>query len=206
MNAADPTPTGLLLLRTWLPSDLHDEFSAWCDDHHRELLTVPGFLRARRFAFVAGGGGIDASDPAQFLTMYETTDISVLTSDEYIEHGRNSTGLPQFLTGELRMSRLDCELESGTPSVWWPATVKHELLMVTHPDGEPFSGPGSTGNSTVPISMRAYRASQGPRVLLAEPTGDSAVDNSAIDDITTSTDQWSRWRCVFGESAPASAF
>jgi hypothetical protein len=54
--------------------------------------------------------------------------------------------------------------------------------------------------------MRAYRTSQGPRVLLAEPADDIAIDDSAIDDITTSTDQWSRWRCAFGESAPASAF
>jgi hypothetical protein len=203
----NPSPTGLLLLRTWLPSDLHDEFSAWCDDHHRELLTVPGFLRARRFAFVDG----NTMDPTgesnpQFLTMYETSDISVLTSDEYIEHGRNSIGLPQFLKGKLRMSRLDCDLESATPFDWWPAPPKQELLMVTHPADEPFSSFGSAGNSVPPITMRAYRTSQGPRVLLAEPADDIAVDDSAIDDITTSTDQWSRWRCAFGESAPASAF
>ncbi len=203
----NPSPTGLLLLRTWLPSDLHDEFSAWCDDHHRELLTVPGFLRARRFAFVDGNtmDHTDESNP-QFLTMYETSDISVLTSDEYIEHGRNSIGPPQFLKGKLRMSRLDCDLESAMPFDWWPAPLKHELLMVTHPAGEPFSSFGSAGNCVLPITMRAYRTSQGPRVLLAEPADDIAIDDSAIDDITTSTDQWSRWRCAFGESAPASAF
>ena len=86
------TPSGLVLLLTWLPSEEHDEFSVWCDDHHREMLTVPGFLRARRFARMDGDG-----TDAQVLTMYETTDSSVLSSDAYIEHGRNSTGLPEFL-------------------------------------------------------------------------------------------------------------
>lgn len=205
-NAVNPAPTGLLLLSTWLPVELHDEFSAWCDDHHRELLTVPGFLRARRFAFV-DGNTLDHADGGapQFLTMYETTDISVLTSDEYIEHGRNSTGLPDFLKGKLRMARLDCELESATPVNWWPENLQPDLFMVTHPDGEPFSdsdfGYRSTGDSVLPISIRAYRASQGPRVLLAEPTG-----NTRFDDVSPSSGSWSRWRCVFGESAPVSAF
>ena len=189
------TPSGLVLLLTWLPSEEHDEFSAWCDDHHREMLTVPGFLRARRFAHMDGDG-----TDAQFLTMYEITDISVLTSDAYIEHGRNSTGLPEFLKGKLRMSRLDCELESAVPEDWWPGSFQHELRMVTHPDGEPFSGSGSTGDSALPITVRTYRSSQGPRVLLSEPAGTPEVD-----DATASSQQWSRWRCAFAESAPDSA-
>ena len=189
------TPRGLLLLLTWLPSEAHDEFSAWCDDHHRELLTVPGFLRARRFARIDGDG-----TDAQFLTMYETTDSSVLSSDAYIEHGRNSTGLPEFLKGKLRMSRLDCELESATPEDWWPGSLGHELLMVTHTDGEPFSSSGSTGDIAFPDTVRTYRSSQGPRVLLSEPAGTPEVENA-----TDPSQQWSRWRCAFAESAPESA-
>ena len=81
-----PSPTGLLLLSTWLPDELHDAFSGWCDDHHRELLTVPGFMRARRLAFVEGSA---AGDDAQFLTMYETADLAVL-SDVWQQFGQMS--------------------------------------------------------------------------------------------------------------------
>lgn len=192
-----PAPTGLLLLRTWLPGELHDAFSEWCDNHHRELLTVPGFIRARRFAFVASSA---AGDDAQFLTMYETTDPSVLSSDAYVEHGRNSTGLPDFLSGRLRMARLDCELESAMPVGWWPGTDFSELLMISRPEGEPFSVSGPTPAGALRKTVRVYRASQGPRVLLAESTGDTATG-----DVTDSSDHWSRWRCVFEESAPADA-
>jgi hypothetical protein len=193
-----PSPTGLLLLSTWLPDELHDAFSGWCDDHHRELLTVPGFMRARRFVFVEGSA---PGDDAQFLTMYETADLAVLSSDAYVEHGRNSGGLPEFLRGRLRMSRLDCELESATPVDWWSGTAFSELLMITRPEGAPFSGSGPTSTAALPITARAYRASQGPRVLLVE-----SVEDTAVDDVTESPDHWSRWRCVFEESAPAGAF
>ena len=193
-----PSPTGLLLLSTWLPDELHDAFSGWCDDHHRDLLTVPGFMRARRFAFVEGSA---PGDDAQFLTMYETADLAVLSSDAYVEHGRNSGGLPEFLRGRLRMARLDCELESATPVDWWSGTAFSELLMITRPEGTPFRGSGPMATDALPITVRTYRASQGPRVRLAESMADAPVH-----DATTASEHWSRWRCVFEESAPAGAF
>jgi hypothetical protein len=155
-------------------------------------------MRARRFAFVASSA---AGDDAQFLTMYETADPSVLSSDAYVEHGRNSTGLPDFLRGRLRMARLDCELESATPADWWPGKTSSGLFLITRSEGAPFSSSGPMATAALSITARAYRASQGPRVLLVE-----SMEDTAVDDAAESPDHWSRWRCVFEESAPASAF
>ncbi len=99
------------------------------------------------------------------------------------------------------MARLDCELESATPVAWWPGKTGSELLLITRSEGAPFSSSGLLATTALPITTRAYRASQGPRVVLVE-----SMEDTAADDVAESPDHRSRWRCVFEESAPAGAF
>jgi len=77
---------GGAVLAIWFdvePSEKND-IEAWYPRQHLpERLSVPGFLRGRRFA-VAGEG------PA-FFTLYETRDSSVLSSPAYIERLNDPT-------------------------------------------------------------------------------------------------------------------
>ena len=60
------------------------ELDAWyARQHLPERLSVPGFLRGRRYAAVADG-------PA-FFTLYETRDPGVLSSAAYLERLNNPT-------------------------------------------------------------------------------------------------------------------
>ena len=78
MTESITTPNAVLYLATWLPSHLHVQFSAWCDDHHREQLVLPGFRRARRFEWTAGGRD---DDPPQYLTMYDLDSLAALHTE-----------------------------------------------------------------------------------------------------------------------------
>jgi hypothetical protein len=111
------SPRAVLYLATWLAAEHHADFSAWCDDHHREQLQLPGFLRARRFEWVAS---YREDDPPQFLTMYDLVSLDALRSDEYLDHMANSPGLPAFLRGALRLERRDCDVIAAHPASWWP--------------------------------------------------------------------------------------
>jgi hypothetical protein len=108
----DATPTGMLHLRTWLPADLHEPFSTWCDTHHLEQLVVPGFRRVRRFSLVRS----DVTEPPRYLTVYDLDRLEVLASEEYDAYRARSTGLPEFLQGQLRAARTDAWLVASVPA------------------------------------------------------------------------------------------
>lgn len=57
--------------------------------HLPERVSTPGFLRARRFVAI----GNNSDDRVNFLTLYETTDLSVLASPEYLRRLDNPTEL-----------------------------------------------------------------------------------------------------------------
>lgn len=77
-----------------------DEFSAWCDHHHGEILRVPGFLRARRFVQLSPD-----TSATRLLTLYDLVDAAVLGSDAYAAHGRDHTPLPDALGAALTFTR-----------------------------------------------------------------------------------------------------
>lgn len=70
------------------------EVDAWyARQHLPERLSVPGFLRGRRYASAGGGPG--------FFTLYETRDVAVLSSPAYLERLNHPTDwtrkvLPRF--------------------------------------------------------------------------------------------------------------
>jgi hypothetical protein len=107
----DATPTGMLHLRTWLPAELHEPFSTWCDTHHLEQLAVPGFRRVRRFSLVRS----EVAEPPRYLTVYDLDRLEVLASEGYDAYRARSTGLPEFLQGQLRAARTDAWLVASVP-------------------------------------------------------------------------------------------
>jgi hypothetical protein len=68
-------------LGIWMDVDASglDDFNAWYRRQHLpERLSVPGFLRGRRYE-------ADGSPSPRYFTLYETTDASVLSSALYLE-------------------------------------------------------------------------------------------------------------------------
>lgn len=77
-------------------------FDDWYNYQHLpERVSTPGFLRARRFI------ATDQPDEAagSYLTIYETTDLSVLNSPEYLRRLNNPTELTQRVVPTFRQFR-----------------------------------------------------------------------------------------------------
>lgn len=68
---------GLLLVMMDIDPARESEFNRWYEEEHiRERLSIPGFVRARRFVAVEGG--------PKYLALYELTGPEVLQSEEYL--------------------------------------------------------------------------------------------------------------------------
>lgn len=194
-----PPPSAVLYLATWLPTHLHEQFSTWCDDHHREQLQLPGFLRARRFEWVSSGRD---DNPPQYLTMYDLDSLAVLTSEAYVEHTRSSSGLPDFLRGNLRVERRDCELVAALPSSWWPPARTPLLdLFQLNDDALAVGLKQHIAQLAVPadtsFTVRVIDSDDNEPLVLLDHD-DAGTD--LINTITAASGSLrSSWRCVFDE-------
>lgn len=199
---ASNSPQAVLYLATWLAPELHADFTAWCDEHHREQLQLPGFLRARRFEWMASYRD-DA--PPQFLTMYDLVSLDALRTDEYREHMANSTGLPAFLRGALRLERRDCSVIAAHPASWWPPTAtpllevfqlsddRLGLELREHITALPPHGPDG-------LSLRVIDSDDNEPLVLIDHGPDA---HGLIDRLTASTGSLrSSWRTCFDEHSP----
>jgi hypothetical protein len=86
----------------WTNAALEDRerYDAWqCHEHTPGRLTVPGFLRGRRYIAVYP----DTAD-RQFLTLYEVKNLEVLTSDAYLIKANNPSPLTRATTPVVRDS------------------------------------------------------------------------------------------------------
>lgn len=202
MTSATTTPSAILYLATWLPARLHVQFSAWCDDHHREQLVLPGFRRARRFEWTAGGRD---DDPPQYLTMYDLDSLAALHTEAYIEHTNSSGGLPDFLRGHIRVQRRDCNVLAALPNSWWPPTQTPLLNLFQLNDDELAVGLQGhismlTATSAAPIpdfTLRVIDSDDDEPIVLVDH-GDAAT--VLIDTITAASGSLrSSWQCVFDE-------
>ena len=84
---------GTAALGIWIDVDAKalDDFNAWYREQHiPERLSVPGFLRGRRYEATGAG-------PAYF-TLYETTDAAVLSSEPYLARLNSPTFRPAILS------------------------------------------------------------------------------------------------------------
>jgi len=200
-TSAPADPTAVLYLATWLSPDLHAEFSAWCDDHHREQLALPGFQRARRFEWRSSRRD---DDPPQYLTMYDLDSLEALHSAEYLEHMNSSPGLPDFLRGHLRLQRRDCTVIAALPTPWWPPSPSSLLDVFQLNDDalavglrEEMSHLHASVESG--ISLRLIDSDNDEPLVLIDHGDD---DSKLIDTITAASGSLrSSWRCCFDEQA-----
>ena len=79
----------------------------WTNEHLPERLSIPGFLRARRYY-----SRQNDRDITDYLTLYETADLTVLTSAAYMQKLNNPTqGTQQHIPTLATMSRSACSVE-----------------------------------------------------------------------------------------------
>lgn len=72
---AEKSP-GLLLVMMEIPPEHEEEFNRWYNEEHLpERLSIPGFVRARRFRAIEGG--------PKYLALYDLESPDVLDTDEY---------------------------------------------------------------------------------------------------------------------------
>ncbi|HTZ77499.1 MAG TPA: DUF4286 family protein [Stellaceae bacterium] len=75
MTVAQSRP-GLLLVMVDVDPEQEDELNRWYEEEHiPERLSIPGFLRARRFVALEGS--------PKYLALYELAGPEALQSDEY---------------------------------------------------------------------------------------------------------------------------
>lgn len=99
---------------------MRDEFQHWhTHEHFPERLSVPGFLRASRYASADGGEG--------FFIMYEVGDFEVLTSAAYLAHLNAPTPWSTKLMPHHRnMVRSQCDVvhSEGSGVAGYAVTVR----------------------------------------------------------------------------------
>jgi hypothetical protein len=149
-------------------------FGSWCDHHHRELLAVPGFLRARRFEQLGPDG-----PRARLLTLYDlAAAAAVLDSDAYATHGRAHTPLPPDLAGALTFAR----------SVWTAlapddgTAAGEALVSVRSPfrDAADYPGPPAAKDAAAIVGIRRFA----PVDAGADPAGSlTLVELRSADDL-----------------------
>jgi hypothetical protein len=204
MSESIAAPTAVLYLATWLPTELHEQFSSWCDDHHREQLVLPGFRRARRFEWVSGGR---EDHPPQYLTMYDLDSLAALRSDAYVEHTKSSSGLPDSLRGNIRVERRNCEVLAVLPPWWWPPASTPLLNLFQLNDDQLAVGLrehiSKLASDSSPLetefTLRVIDSDDNEPLVLLDH--DDAATNM-IDTITAASGSLrSSWRCVFDEQS-----
>ncbi|MEM6661910.1 MAG: hypothetical protein AAF666_07010 [Pseudomonadota bacterium] len=113
MSTATGTGTGRLALwNDCAPGHLAAYDTWYLDEHLPERLSIPGFLRARRF--VSTGEG-----PA-FFTYYQTREPAVLTSEAYLERLNNPTPRTKIMMSDAftNMSRTFCRVVASRGHVY----------------------------------------------------------------------------------------
>jgi len=80
-NGPRKTGTGLLLVAIDVAAEHEAELNRWWDEEHiRERMAIPGFLRARRFQAIEGGA---IEGAPKYLTLYDIESPDVLQTPEY---------------------------------------------------------------------------------------------------------------------------
>ena len=70
---------GAICIWNDITAEGRDEFYAWhLHEHIPERVAVPGFLRGRRYI------ACDAETHPEFFTLYETTNVAILTGADYL--------------------------------------------------------------------------------------------------------------------------
>lgn len=195
------SPSSVLVISTWIPDDIADEFSAWCDVHHRGLLSVPGVRRARRFTVRSSSG---SGGPGVLVT-YELDDPSIPATDLWRQRGMAHGPLPPQIAERLRTTRRSMSIVAALPDVWWPPRRSTLLDVFSITDDRRVDdlvrGIGAMASTDPgPVTVRVLRDDEAPTIVLIDHDADDGRD--VIDDLTDSSGaNRSRWSVVFDEMA-----
>lgn len=125
---------GTAALGIWIDVDANalDDFNAWYREQHiPERLSVPGFRRGRRYEAVGAG-------PAYF-TLYETTDVAVLSSQPYMARLNAPTEWTRrVLPAMTMMIRNAYRLVTASPDLAPPATRVLTVRVQPHSGRGPY--------------------------------------------------------------------
>ena len=104
-----PKNRALLFVKLDPPTSRLNEFNHWYNNRHiPDRLALPGFLTARRFTLIGGTPKEYAITPeAEYLALYDLTDVGVLNSKPYNELRNKEGKLPSdsFETQIFKLTR-----------------------------------------------------------------------------------------------------
>ena len=107
MSALDLPGSALYVIQMDLDAALDDEFERWNDEEHiRERLGCPGFLRASRYRLDPQGRPVDPAAPAaagRHMTIYELSDPKALLSEEYARRTSTPSEWTQRIAPNLQV-------------------------------------------------------------------------------------------------------
>ena len=91
---------GVMINWTNVAAENRPAYDAWqCREHMVGRVAIPGFLRGRRYI-----AAFDDKAQRDFLTLYEVTDLAVLTSADYLAKANNPSPLTLKTTPVVRDS------------------------------------------------------------------------------------------------------
>jgi hypothetical protein len=88
--ATDSTTGILAIWNRCVASQLSDYETWYQTEHLAERLSIPGFIRGRRYEAIPDGSESPADETA-FFTYYETDNASILTSEPYLQRVNHPT-------------------------------------------------------------------------------------------------------------------
>jgi hypothetical protein len=104
-----PNKNALLFVKLDPPATKVKEFNTWYNTRHiPDRLALPGFLSARRFTLIKGTPkDYHIAPEAEYLALYDLTDLKVLNSKPYNDLRNKESRLPpdSFETQIFKMSR-----------------------------------------------------------------------------------------------------
>lgn len=120
MSANDAT--GLLAVWMDTPADREEDFNRWYNEEHlKDRMAFPGFLRVRRYLSLNG--------PPKYVALYDVTD-EAMTSEAYLHARKNPTPWTQRVTAAVTANlRNEFKLVKSVGES--PATPAPYLLMVS---------------------------------------------------------------------------
>ena len=128
---------GVMINWTNVAPEHRPPYDAWqCNEHMVGRVAIPGFLRGRRYiAAVAGRAQRD------FLTLYEVTDLAVLTGSDYLAKANSPSPLTLKTTPLIRdsirgLSRVRASFGEGTGGA--ALTLRFDPLDGREPELERF--------------------------------------------------------------------
>ena len=82
----------------------------WTNEHLPERLSIPGFLRARRYCALN-----ESMNKTDYLTLYETASLETLTSEAYMDKLNNPTpGTSEHVPTLATVSEVNDEIRFGS--------------------------------------------------------------------------------------------